>query len=446
MRRIILTETTHIAPFNEPARDLRVQNKPLWLWQRDILTPYTTEEREYPNWQFAQTIEKEPVECLVHRDNLFFDTNLIDEFIGRGRAGGKPVQLAFRVDDPAIVEHVKPLTHSLFRKGDLYLVDMWYLPQGVSQSVIAEPLVIDTEARERGYYHVPPYMATEVGDLTYQLPRKSFVLVENWVHLFIADILFGVFARGANYEDRINADWRYKLKILFRSIMEQRQVLANSEMVQIGRNAIIDPSAVIHGPTTIGNNVTIGAGTVIDNCIIGNNVNISQGCQLMLSVISDGCFLPFRAALFMTTLMENTMVAQNTCLQLCVLGRDSFVGAGTTFTDFNVLSGSQGPQGFVTSAEEVPSAVGGKPLKTLGPQGELERTNLLILGGCVGHHCRLSSGLIVYPARTIESDVVLLASQERQHITKNVSYEESDHHPHADSYPYPRLYPRADEE
>ena len=46
MRRIILTDSTQIPPFNEPARDLRVQNKPLWLWQRDLLTPYTNEERE----------------------------------------------------------------------------------------------------------------------------------------------------------------------------------------------------------------------------------------------------------------------------------------------------------------------------------------------------------------------------------------------------------------
>lgn len=425
MRRIILVESKHIAPFNEPARDLRVQNKPLWLWQRDLLVPYTTEEREYPNWQFAQTIENEPVECIVHRDNLFFNQELIDEFIGRARAGGQPVRLAFRADDPAITSHVKPMAHSFFQQGELLLADMWYLPQGISQSVAAKPLVIDTEARERGYYHVPPYMATEFGDLVYQLPRKAFVLVENWAHLFIADILFGVFARGANVEDRINIDWQYKLKILFRSLWEQKQVLSNSELVRVGQNVSIDPSAIVHGPTTIGDNVTIGAGAVIDNCIIGSNVTISQGCQLLLSVVSDGCFLPFRAALFMTSMMENTMVAQNTCLQLCIVGRDSFIGAGTTFTDFNILGG---------------------PLRTKGKNEQLEETSFLVLGGCVGHHCRLSSGLIIYPARTIESDVVLLASDERKFIKKNVSYEESDHHPHQEKYPYPRLYPRKNEQ
>ncbi len=40
MRKVIVRDTRQIAPFNERARDLRVMNKPLWLWQRDVLTHY----------------------------------------------------------------------------------------------------------------------------------------------------------------------------------------------------------------------------------------------------------------------------------------------------------------------------------------------------------------------------------------------------------------------
>ncbi len=424
MRRVILTEKSHIAPFNQPARDLRVQNKPLWLWQRDLLSRYASEEREYEDWQMAYEMESEEVETLVHRDNLFFNAALIDEFVELAKAGKRPVRLAFRQDDLSIATHVVPLTHSFFQQGELLLADMWYLPRGISQSVEVEPLIIDTEPTEVGYYHVPPYMATEVGDLVYQLPKKSFVLIENWVHLFIADILFGVFSNGVFRQERIDQEWSYKLKLLWRSILEQKQTRSNSEMIEIGKNVVIDPSATVLGPTIIGDNVEIGAGVVIDNCIIGNSVTVSQGCQLMLSVVSDGCFLPFRTSLFMTTLMENTMVAQNTCLQLCVIGRDTFIGAGTTFTDFNVLSG---------------------PLKTSTRDGVLEETNLLILGGCVGHHCRLSAGVIVYPARTVESDVVILASDDRHIFTKNVAYEESNFYSYEHKYEYMRQYPREDE-
>lgn len=425
MRRIILNETDFIDPFNEAARDLQVQNKPLWLWQRDLLNAkyIIQEEREYPSLKVALKFENDNTPTIVHRDNLFFNKALLDTFNKAALEYGGPCQLAFKADDEAIVHHVKPLTENMHSKDDVVLAEMWYLPNGLSEIEEAVPVAIDTKPRERGYYHIPPYMATEFGDLIYWLPENVFVSIENWVHLFVANILFGVFARGADSEDEINKSWSKKLKIIFRSIMEQKHVISNSEVVHVGKNCNIDPTAVIHGVTTIGDNVTIGAGAVIDNCIIGDNVTVSQGCQLMLSVIGDGCFLPFRAAMFMTTLMENTSVAQNTCLQLCVIGRDSFVGAGNTFTDFNILGG---------------------PLRTFTTSGSLEDTNLLILGGCVGHHCRISSGHTFYAARMVESDVVMIATDDKHMVTKNVKYEDSDHHPYVGKYDYPRLYPRKD--
>lgn len=425
MRRVILQDKRHIHPFNEAARDLRVHNVPLWLWQRDLLSRYVSEEREYESWEQARATENdEQVETIVHSDNLFFNEPLLREFVSRAKVSGKPARIAFNRKDPAVVNHVLPLTQSLISDGDLLLADLWYLPSGFGGDLAAEVLIVDTEPREVGYYHVPSYMATAVGDLIYQLPRKALVSIESWVHLFIVDIIFGVFASGKDMEDRVAEDWWYRLKILFKSMLEQKRVLDSSELVTVGHNVNIDPTAVIHGPTSIGNNVTIGPGVVIDNCIIGNNVNVSQGCQLMLSVVSDGCFLPFRAALFMTTLMENTMVAQNACLQLCVVGRDTFIGAGTTFTDFKVLPGA---------------------LNISVAPDRVEESAMLVLGGCVGHHCRLSSGLVIYPARTIESDVVLLAEQGKQFITGNVQYEESSHHALQLRQPYPRLYPRLEE-
>jgi NDP-sugar pyrophosphorylase family protein len=210
------------------------------------------------------------------------------------------------------------------------------------------------------------------------------------------------------------------LKIFWRSMLERKQILACSHMVKVGRNTQIDPTAVIQGPTVIGDDVYIGPGVVISNCIIGNHASILQGNQLMISVVGDRCYLPFRSSLFMTTLMEDTIVAQNACLQFCVVGRDSFVGAGTTFTDFKLIPRS---------------------LQTMHGD-RLEDVGLTVLGGCVGHHCRIGSDLTIYPARTIESDVVLLRTEERSVITKNVTYEESDHLGWPDAESHPRLYPR----
>ncbi|NOY97876.1 MAG: multidrug transporter [Chloroflexi bacterium] len=402
MLKIILQAPRPLPPFNEPARDLRIQNQPLWLLQRNLLAPYTTRELELkPGQRLPQTRE----EMLVYRDNLFFDQGYIRAFLATARKRGRASRAAFSSEDPAFREHALPLSTSYTPAGNLYLADLWYYPRGPVAD--ARPLVVDMQAREVGYYHVPTYMADESGDLVFQVPLRALLAIDSWVHIFIADVVFGMFARGARFEKRLNEDLLYKLKILSTALYEGRQILECSELVKVGKNCIIDPRAVIHGPTTIGDNVTVGAGAVIENCIIGDNVNISQDVQLMLSVVGDGTFLPFRAALFMTTIMDNSMVAQNTCLQMCVVGRNTFIGAGSTFTDYNLIPA---------------------PIRALDGNDELKISNRPVMGSCVGHNCRLGSGLVIYPARTIESDVVLAASKERRVIMKDIRYEDSDHH------------------
>jgi acetyltransferase-like isoleucine patch superfamily enzyme len=416
MLKVILPAPRFIPPFNESARDLRIQNKPLWLNQRDLLAPYVTSVLELAPGA-PLPVSHQPM--IVYRDNLYFDQHYIQAFMLEARKRGRAVQAAFSVRDRAFMEHAFPLSTSYKPAGDIYLADLWYYPNG--PLVDAEPLVIDMQAREIGYYHVPTYMASESGDLLYQVPLRAMIAIDSWVHIFIADGVFGLFARGARFEDRLNKDLAFKLRVLSKAIYEGHQLLECSELVRIGKNCVIDPTATIHGPTTIGDNVTINAGSVIENCIIGNNVNISQDCQLMLSVVGDGTFLPFRASLFMTTIMEHGMVAQNTCLQMCVIGRNTFIGAGNTFTDYNLIPA---------------------PIRALDGHDRLAVANRPVLGSCVGHNCRIGSGVIIFPARTIESDVVIFASGDRRIIDRDVRYEDSDHHALKDAGKHKQLYPR----
>ena len=415
MRKYIIEDTRLISPFNERARDLRILNKPLWLAQRDALAPYTREERptvgsleEVPNHR-----DKDRVETIVYRDNLFFDPPFIDEFIRRAREQRKACRVAFALNDKAIVTHALKLQSGIRREGDAYLADLWYFPYGRESNV--RPLLIDTQAREIGYYNIPKYMAPNQGDLTFQVPQRAFLSIEHWSHVYVANSPFGVFAEGARVEKQIER-LGFKLRVLWRGLVERRQVLTTRALIKKGRNVHIDPSAVILGPVTLGDNVVIQPGAVIDNCHIGNNVTVSHGCVLMLSVVGDGCFLPWRASLFLTTLMENSMVAQNTCLQMCVVGRDTFIGAGNTFTDFNLIS---------------------KPIRVMH-RGRLEEAGMPVIGGCVGHNCRIGSGFVIFPGREIESDVMLTADRAERVIAKNVTYRQSDHHgiPGAD-----RLFP-----
>jgi carbonic anhydrase/acetyltransferase-like protein (isoleucine patch superfamily) len=417
MRKVILREDRKIFPFNEPARDLRVLNKPLWLHQRDVLARYTAEEREADS---LNDLESERGEMLVYRDNLFFDRFFADAFLRQARRLGAPCRVAFALDDGSISAHAVYVQRGIRREDNRYVADMWYFPDGVDCD--AQPLVIDTASREMGYYHVPTHMSDDHGDLVYQVPTRAFCSIEHWVHTVVANVVFGVFANGARL-DRDTQRLGKQLKMLWRSILERKQLHSSSEVVKIGRNCSIDPSAVIKGPTFIGDNVSIGAGVVIDVSIIGDNVDIMQGGQIQLSVISDRCYLPFRSSLFMSVMMEDSMVAQNTCLQFCSVGRNTFIGAGNTFTDFNLVP---------------------KPIRALNDD-ELVSTGMPVLGGCVGHHSFIGSGMVVYPARAIESDVILLATNDRRVVDRNVFYEESDHFAIRDGdVLHSRHYPRRD--
>lgn len=473
MERIIIRDQTLIAPFAEPARDLRLLNKPLWLLQRDLLKAYCKGSTEIDS--IEELFEHPPTadrELLVHRNNLFFNAALIDAFIGAARAARRPCQIAFRASnpdtgvrgDPSIERHALQLCSGIVRRddvtyledgeerrGDVYLAELYYFPDG--PSVDLTPLVIDTLSHEMGYYHIPSYMASK-GDLTYQIPLRAFLSVESWVHVFMANVLMGVFSMAAAQDVKMS---RARLRDLFRWTAEDWQIfpeklrfaagsllmrlnplremwrnhfLASPALVKVGKNCSIDPSATIHGPTTIGDNVYIGPGVVIANSVIGNNVNIMQGSQVMLSVVSDRCFLPFNAGLFMTTLMENSMVAQNSTLQLTVVGRNSFIGANNCFTDFNLQ---------------------GEPIKVLH-QGRAIEINLPVLGSAVGHNVKLGSGFIVYPGRMIESNAVIIFDNEKNLIRKTVpghdldDIDEATGEPRRVIYHWPNVYydPAAD--
>jgi acetyltransferase-like isoleucine patch superfamily enzyme len=440
MKRIIVRDFTPILPFGEPARELRILNKPLWLIQRDVLARYCKGMLE------CNSLDEVPAESddemLVCRDNIFFNGDLIDAFMSAARTLGRACQIAFSRDDRAITAHALPLQSGirLHDDADVYVADLYYYPPGKRKD--PEPLVIDTQAYEMGYYHIPSYMAPNQGELVFQVPNRVFLSVESWVHVYLANTPLGVFNWARHNDEKMQraslrtihkwtAEDRQallpKLKLVMTAFLERINPLEEAwrdhflsckELVKIGKNCSIDPTAIIHGPTVIGDNVYIGPGTVITNSLIGNNVNIMQGSQVMLSVVSDRCFLPFNSGLFMSSLMENSMVAQNTTVQLCVVGRNTFIGANNVFTDFNLL---------------------GEPIRTYH-QGALEDVCMPVLGSAIGHNCRIGSGFVIYPGRMIGSDsVLILDSPQTNLIKKNVNISAEPEPVDPEAAPEPRL-------
>lgn len=415
MYRYVIEDTRHVPPFNEPASLLTIGTRPLKIHQEELIAAYFKQTASLGN-TLSHAKKKEQLKtvkgpAVVYSDNLWFDADFLDYFMERASKSSRASRAAILANDPAYKTYVLPLATNFEPAVDsenrqIYLIDLWYFPADYTEDV--HPIVVPSDAEEMGFYSVPDFMTMEQGDLTHYAPMRSVMSIESWVHVYFATIIFSMFARASRFDRYVRKHNIYSLKLLWRAVIEQRQLLSTREVVKVGKGTVIHPTAVITGPAQIGENCNIGPGVVIDNCTIGDNVTIDDGCVLMMSSVANGCFLPFRSALYLTSVMENTIIAQNTCLQMCVVGRNSFVGAGNTFTDFNLMEQ--------------------KPIRAANIEGKLEQVGQVVLGSAVGHNCRIGSGMVIFPGRMIESDVVMVASPNRRVISRNISYEESDHH------------------
>lgn len=429
MRRYVIEDSRHVPPFNQPASLLTIGIKNLKLHHEEVLMRCLKSAPDLGG-TFTSTSDLISVRgpAIVYRDSIWFDDEFFDYFMRAALQTRQACRAAFYADDPAYKSYTLPLARGFERSVDangkaIYLADVWYFPGDFTLDVL--PIVVPGDSEEMGFYSVPDFMTMEQGDLTHYAPARAIVSIESWVHVYFASIIYGMFARGSRFDRYVKTHNLYTLKLLWKAMIEQKQLLSTSEVVKVGKGTNIHPTAVITGPAYIGENCNIGPGVMIDNCTIGDNVTLDDGCVLMMSTVGNGCFLPFRSALYLTAVMENTIIAQNTCLQMCVIGRNSFVGAGSTFTDFNLLEQ--------------------KPIRAVNIDGDLMDVGQVVLGSAVGHNCRIGSGMVMFPGRMIESDVVMVASPQRRVISRSVTYEESDHHYMGASNKHKRHYPRPDE-
>lgn len=431
MQRYVIEDTRYVPPFNQPATLLTIGTEPLKIHHENMLSRYFKQSLTLANMiPHTRRDEIRTVQgpAIVYCDSLWFDDEFLAYFMDTAKQTGRACRAAFPADDRAFRTYTLPLASNFERGVDaagrpIYLVDLWYFPAAYTPDIV--PVVVPSDAEEMGFYSVPDFMTMEQGNLTHYGTQRAVCSIESWVHVYFAGIIYGLFGRGSRFDRYTKTHNSYSLKLLWRAILEQRQLLSSHEVVKVGKGTTIHPTAVITGPASIGDNCTIGPGVFLDNCTIGDHVTIDDGCSMMMSTVASGCFLPFRASLYLTAVMENTIIAQNTCLQMCVIGRSSFVGAGNTFTDFNLVEQ--------------------KPIRASNINGELEDVGQVVLGSAIGHNCRIGSGMVMFPGRMIESDVVIVASPQRRVLSRNIAYEESDHHYVSGASNHKRHYPRTQE-
>jgi len=395
-----------IRPFGVPARRLRIVGRPLWQHHRDVLLHFgITECLQAASLADLQRIPFQ--EAVVYRDDLFFNLDLVSAFLKEARAGGKPSQMGFSAEDPWMSEHAVWLQSVIERKRDAYSVPFYYLPQGYSERV--QLRLMSSSAQEAWYLALPTtdhylrkglYLDAEMPDrLKFSpcrlfVPRRYLLVIESWVHLLLANVLLGIYSEATSLDETVGNPW-FRKRLALRSFLERTSPISCSEMVRIGQDCRIDPTATLLGPTSVGDGSIIGPGATVVASVVGQNVTLGQGSQVRLSVLEDGCTFPHEGGAIWSHIMERAII--NSTVGFSVIGSGSFVGRGVHVTD-RVLAGNS-----ITDEN-----LGGEMVRTWH-RGRLEYTGLFFLGCAVAPNVKIASGQIVYPGRIVEHDLVRLS-------------------------------------
>lgn len=59
----------------------------------------------------------------------------------------------------------------------------------------------------------------------------------------------------------------------------------------VGQEASIGPNAVVQPSTSLGDNVTVGAGSILENCIVYDHAQVGPGCVLRNTIVGEGARL-----------------------------------------------------------------------------------------------------------------------------------------------------------
>lgn len=163
-----------------------------------------------------------------------------------------------------------------------------------------------------------------------------------------------------------------------------------SRMNRIGRRCRIHPTAVLEG-CVVGDDVEIGPFSYLRASWIGSGATIGEHSAIKVSMIEDGAYLRSCDA-FNSHIGASSLFVPD-ILYHSWIGRETFVGGGTGFSDFLAQKGNVSLQ--------LPGQL---------PGGSSD-SGIRFLGSAVGEACFIGSGLLFRPGLAIPAGTRILNSE-----------------------------------
>lgn len=375
MKAYVVQSGKRIEPFGDHPQDCLIANVTLRQHQEAALRAVGIDMVPVPD----ATPITDANEHLVFTDQVYCTPELLKEFLTQSRKQKASTVLCLKPGITTLRTVVATQDVSMY--PDRVEYNVRYVSSGGKvddcQPIVIEPDVISD--------FVP--MSTHMtGSREYRVPLTPLLIVQidHWANLWsanIATLLTGISRLLTGPKIRLLA-----LAVRARSF-NRWKVLRQTN--RTGSNCDIHPTAYIEG-STIGDNVKIGAGAIVRECVVGSNTYIANAAAAELSVIGEGCVLQGGAVVQYCVLYPGAFTFSKG-LNASMCGRDTFVGDGACLTDFRF---------------------DGAPV-TVMKCGTRVSTGNTFLGACLGHNVYLGSGCVIAPGRAIPNGLHIAVAKER---------------------------------
>jgi len=370
MKAYMVASSKSIEPFGDHPRDCLITNRKLGEMQEEVLMELGLEIKVVPEVKLIE----DPGEYILFVDSLYFSKELLQEFIAKSREIRECTVCALK---PGITT-----LRSITATQDVKVYDdrveygISYMPPQDSRKETV-PLVFYVDQ----FYQDIPMPEHFVGAPSYRIPitGKTLIQVDHWVNLWSANM-----AALMSGGDRLERASKFQLLALAFKARSFNQWKVLRSLNKIGRHCDIHPTAYVEA-STIGDGVTVGAGSVIRESVVGDGTYIANNVTVELGVVGEKSFIGNKSVIQYAVLYPGAFFT-NAMISFGVMGGESFIGGGVTLSDFRL---------------------DGKHV-TVMKDGILVSTDNPIIGSCLGHGVYLSAGCIVAPGRTIANGLRLV--------------------------------------
>ena len=363
MKAYMIKSDKKIEPFDDHPRDCLIANKKLSDYQQDILL-----ELELDLQLIEDSTEiSDKDEHIFFSDSLYFNKDLLEEFISESRKSQRNTVCAIKPGTFTLRTVVTTQDVTIFKDRIEY--QLHYVSTN-NQQIDRIPIIINADK-----YHenlpMPEHLCSAPG-YDIPLPDKMVIQIDHWTNLWAANIASLLEPAALLMK---TPKWKLLGKAIKAGSLNQWKIV--SKMNKIGKNCDIHPTAYIEG-SVIGDNVTIGAGSVIRECHIGNNASVENNVTLNFTVIGEEGYIADGSIIRYSVIYSKTFFGFGT-LSCQMLGHNCFIGDGVTLADYRL---------------------DGKCV-TVIKKGLVIDTAIKFLGSCLGNDTYLAAGTIVDPGRTI---------------------------------------------